>query len=84
MSEGRYVGAWYEAPCPRCGCVSQWARRPDDLHCSGCRLALAIAQATLSLADLIADRDAWRQRALAAEGRQAELEDEVHAARRSA
>lgn len=84
ITEGRWVGRWWEQACPRCLYVSQWAQKPTDARCASCCLVMSMAQATLSLSDLIADRDAWRKRALEAEHRCGDLEDQIHEARRSA
>jgi hypothetical protein len=42
-----------------------------------------MAQATLSLSDLIADRDTWKRRALSAEKKVDDLLDDLHDARAS-
>lgn len=81
--DGRWVGRWWEYACPRCSTVSQATHPPDDAHCSACRLVLSMASATLSLSDLIADRDEWRKRALEAEQQNGALLDELHDARRA-
>jgi hypothetical protein len=60
----------------------QYAHRPDDAHCAGCRSALALAAVTLGLADILEERDKWRARALQAEKQCGALEDELHDARR--
>lgn len=83
MTEGgRFVGRWYEWPCPRCHSVCQSRNPPaaEFEHCSGCRLTIAMGAATLSLADLIADRDQWQKRALEAESRNGDLLDQLHGA----
>lgn len=86
MSDGRFVGRWYEWPCPRCHSVMQSATPPsrEESHCAGCKLTLSMTVATTTLADLIADRDRWQQRALAAEKRNGDLLDELHVSKAGA
>lgn len=79
--EGRWVGRFFEWACRRCHYVVQTAHVPnvEDAHCSGCRVVLAAAASSLAAADVIAELNHWRDRALSAEKKVDDLLDELHA-----
>lgn len=82
----RWVGHFAEYSCPRCGHVLQRTQPPatsEEAHCTGCRLAVSVDAVTQSIAELVADRDEWKARALRAERRHDDLLDEIDAARRA-